>query len=441
MKKNLLHFGVLMVLMSMFFSCSKDDDSSSENNGNQGGSGTVTYEVSDFVGKWSSSAYSVDVYVDLEEDGTGTMVDPNEDSYDITWKIGSIELDSINTSTGTTVNFSETGIVITDADGYYYELQIIANETAITALKDYDNNITYKKTTSSGDDPTGDNDDDEETGVIEITGIELTESENISGSYIITWDAVENASSYHIFLNDESVAEYVTSIPFTTELAIEKYDTLKITAIDQLNNDKVIASGFIIFKESEPVKVENLSVSSIGDASVTLTWDAPSCTYTRVIVCSKYTTFYTYRLDSVNAGTNTITITGLTNYKETSLYVYTYNAATNEFCPTPAIISAIPEDGSSIYLPGTTWITNDAATTIEFNKDMTDAYLTTEGTKYTLRWSDDYPFKTTTNWGYLEAWDAPSYERNPAPYMVKYDSATGLLTYSDFEFTKLETSK
>ncbi|MBI9068606.1 MAG: hypothetical protein JEZ09_15020 [Salinivirgaceae bacterium] len=285
MNKRILSVGMTaMALAFLFFmgtSCNKDDDNVEDSN-TGGGS---KYEIADFVGKWASNAYSVDVYVQLNKDGSGEMTDPNEDYYNITWTLGSIELDSLNTSTGELVEYEEKGIKLTDEDGYYYELKIVEQSGTISSLVDVTNNITYTKSTSGDgdDDGDGDGDDDDEITTYEIEDVarkwasdayidevyvllqsdgsgEMTETDGTL--YNITWEFAEieisSLDTVTLEIEYSNIAGVKVTDPegYYVELVIEEEnDTIQAL----FDNSNIIRYKRVAMESDEVTKVHDIS--------------------------------------------------------------------------------------------------------------------------------------------------------------------------------------
>ncbi len=131
----------LTILFIAFFallvsSCSKDDDTKS--------SKTKSYAISDFVGMWKTLQYSTDVYVSFENDGTGEMVDPNGDSYDISWEVSTFELEDVD-SNGNISTVEYNGVIATDTDGFEYYYVVSSDGENVNQITDVYNSIIYSK--------------------------------------------------------------------------------------------------------------------------------------------------------------------------------------------------------------------------------------------------------------------------------------------------------
>lgn len=190
------------------------------------GAALLEVEESEIVGTWYCSNW----YYIFNDDGTGetgshSSTFGDEKESDVTWEITSFDLD------GTEVR----SIKATDSDGYWTDLQVIKEGDVIT-LKDNDNNQTFELSGSNGggDTPTVEN--------IRV------EKDNMTGGYMFYWDKVDGATSYNIYVNDESISDYpITGIPYTAmSLDLNDGDVIKIDAWDELT-EKVIASGSITY--------------------------------------------------------------------------------------------------------------------------------------------------------------------------------------------------
>lgn len=141
MKQLTILLGVLFALL--ITSCSKDDESNNNS--------ITEYSTSDFVGKWESNQYTIAVYVNLDSDGTGTMADPNGDIYNISWMVGTIITEDVD-SEGTVAETEYEGVIATDTDGYEYYYIVSSEGNDINEITDIYNNIVYSKTSDTDDD-------------------------------------------------------------------------------------------------------------------------------------------------------------------------------------------------------------------------------------------------------------------------------------------------
>lgn len=185
------------------------------------------------MGTWYCSNW----YYIFNDDGTGesgshSEIFGDEKESDITWEITSFDLD------GTEVR----SIKATDSDGYWTDLQVIKDGNVIT-LKDNYNNQTFELSDSDGDGGSG------ETSAVENIRVEENSS---GGGYMIYWTQVDGATSYNIYVNDESLSDYpITGIPYVDmSLDLSDGDVIKIDAIDG-SSQEVIASGTLTYSSGK----------------------------------------------------------------------------------------------------------------------------------------------------------------------------------------------
>lgn len=199
------------------------------------GEGADLIEVTkdEIVGTWYCSNW----YYIFNDDGTGesgshSEIFGDEKESDITWEITSFDLD------GTEVR----SIKATDSDGYWTDLQVIKDGNVIT-LKDNYNNQTFELSDSDGDGGSG------ETSAVENIRVEENSS---GGGYMIYWTQVDGATSYNIYVNDESLSDYpITGIPYVDmSLDLSDGDVIKIDAIDG-SSQEVIASGTLTYSSGK----------------------------------------------------------------------------------------------------------------------------------------------------------------------------------------------
>jgi len=422
---------VSLLATTMFSSCSDDDDDNNVTN-----EITEDYKISDVIGKWASSAYSVDVYIELKEDGTGEMADPAEDKYNITWIFDTIELDSVNTSTGNLVEYKEKGIVATDDEGYYYEFQIIGENGTVTALVDFDNNISYSKTTTIDDD---DDDDDDELPTIE--NITIEEDDHMGFNF--SWTAFDGASGYFIYINGESISDVqICSNPYTANVEIEKHDTIKVEAWSQLK-EEVIASGSIIYKEDEPSKINDLT-SEVGDSHVSFSWTEPNCKFSEVLIFyyeGLYTSGNHFDTIRVAKGTTTYDITGLNNLDHYTFNFFTYNGESNKKSEAAYASDLMPFPENSINLSDTYWKNEDGTKSLDFDyrSDFSASFRSvgeyTDG-DFSKRLS--YYFDFSSNSGTMKNWDWNGWETSSEYFALTYNNETETLTFADVDYTLVE---
>ncbi|MCW3786962.1 fibronectin type III domain-containing protein [Plebeiibacterium sediminum] len=135
--KQLTILFIAFLALSMS-SCSKDDDTK--------GSTTKSYTTTDFVGIWTSNQYSIDVFVKLQNDGTGEIVDPNGDTNDITWEVGTFDVEETDAN-GNTNTVAYNGVIATDTDGFEYYYIVSSLSTDVDQITDVYNHIVYSKGT------------------------------------------------------------------------------------------------------------------------------------------------------------------------------------------------------------------------------------------------------------------------------------------------------
>jgi len=285
----------------------------------------------------------------------------------------------------------------------------------------------------------GDGDDTDQDDLPKVTNITI-EVDEYSGDYQVSWDKYKDATSYNFYVNSKIVAEYVTSIPYMLkEEQIEKHDTLKIEAWDEIE-EKAIASGQIIFKEDEPSKVSNLTFTS-GDNEVTVSWDEPTGKYTDIIILDNYESRQDVEeYTRVSKGKTSATVTGLNNFERIKLFVYTYNSESDKYSDVKTI-KVHSEDPKSIDLFDTEWKTADGNKKLDFrgasvgdyNEGRVDFHWGSNE-KDLLPWSFDY----TKNEGQIKNWDWSVGDDSPEYFKMTYTSATGVLTYGDLEFTQVK---
>ncbi|MFO7940706.1 MAG: fibronectin type III domain-containing protein [Bacteroidales bacterium] len=288
-------------------------------------------------------------------------------------------------------------------------------------------------TSSSDGDDTGQDD------LPKVTSITV-EVDDQSGDYTVSWNKNEEATSYNVYVNSKSVAEYVTSIPYMLNKDdMEKHDTLKIDAWDEIE-EKVIASGKIIYKEDEPSKVSNLTFTS-GDNEVTVSWDEPSGKYTDIIILDNYESRQDVEEHTrVSKGKTSATVTGLNNFERIKLFVYTYNGDSDKYSDVKTI-KVHSEDPNSIDLFDTEWETTDGNKKLDFrgasvgdyNEGRVDFHWGSNE-KDLLPWSFDY----AKNEGEIKNWEWSVGDDSPEYFKMTYTSATGVLTYGDLEFTQVK---
>ena len=134
---------------------SSDDDDDDDDDKTDDDETTVkAYEVEALARKWACDAYTIDVYVDLQENGKGTYVDSNGDLDNITWEFAPVEVSTLNETTLEITYSYVAGLKISYSDGYYNEFIIIEENDTIIAIKDNDNNIRYKRVSMEKDEKT-----------------------------------------------------------------------------------------------------------------------------------------------------------------------------------------------------------------------------------------------------------------------------------------------
>ncbi len=286
MKQLTILFSVLFALL--ITSCSKDEDSNDDS--------IEKYSTSDFVGKWESDQYSISVYVNLESDGTGIMIDPNGDSYYITWEKGTVVIEEVDSS-GAIVEVEYEGVIVTDADGFEYYYIVSSESDSIDQITDVYNSIVYSKSTS-----TDENNDDQEENVLEApnsptdfivtdiakekveltfnytgtcTGIEVysgaktsdstplyTLTDVVEGENSITVESLTAGTDYTLYIyaynSNESEIQYSTDdvlVTFTTASAIANLVIDHFGFHDQgngaLNLGVVVVSSDLVSDQSE----------------------------------------------------------------------------------------------------------------------------------------------------------------------------------------------
>lgn len=271
----------LLILLAMaglclfHYSCSDDSDSGNEEVDN---AKTAKYDEADFVGKWASNAYMVDVYVQLNADGTGSMADPNEDVTEISsWEIGTIETTAPD-SLGNYVSVETPAVIITDEEDLSYELLIVESADTVSYLMDITNYIYYKPTFSTGDSSDdSDDDSDDETDDSDSTAVKTYSVDDVARK----WASDDYIDDVYVLLKSD-----MTGTMTETDGTANKI-TWEFTEVEQANLDTV--TGEIVYSYVAGVKAidpqgyyTELTIIERNDTIIALKDETNTITYDRI---------------------------------------------------------------------------------------------------------------------------------------------------------------
>lgn len=413
MKKKI--YSKMLIALSLFAAsfmlsaCSDDDNSSNP---------SLKIEVSDIKGtsaiiKWNLISEEVLTHnIEIRDKETGSLYFEGSTGINLSTSTIETEIEATNLAPETTYTVLVSAYTI--------------NEN-LDAVLVKEGNAEFT-TTNDGD---GDGEDEDDGGSSTLPAVEeITVVEGDQMGFRINWKAVDNATGYYIYINNESISSVpINSIPYTTSEEIVKFDTVKIEAWDELT-EKVIASGFILYKEDEPENVQNLTVEP-GDGQATLKWDEPQGIYANIIINLFVVGQGTTEVGRVDAGVREFTITGLENYTSTSYFVCTYNSE-NDYTSGGSLIEVIPNNGQSIYLPYTHWVNNNGTKTLDFYLEQVN--YTNNGSVI----SPKYYFSTETNEGRVKNWDWNGWETDTEYLPLAYNKDTNEISLDNETYTQTE---
>ena len=155
-----------------------------------------------------------------------------------------------------------------------------------------------------------------------------------SSEIALTWGAVVVAESYNIYAGTELVAANVEGTSYTVEgLTPATEYCFTVTAVNELGESAASTEACATTKMLAPATPANLSVASVGEMSVSLTWDA-------VATAESYKVYQGETVVATNVTATEYTVEGL--------------ASETEYCFTVAAVNNGGESAKSEQACGTT---------------------------------------------------------------------------------------
>ena len=155
-----------------------------------------------------------------------------------------------------------------------------------------------------------------------------------SSEIALTWGAVVVAESYNIYAGTELVAANVEGTSYTVEgLTPATEYCFTVTAVNELGESAASTEACATTKMLAPATPANLSVASVGEMSVSLTWDA-------VATAESYKVYQGETVVATNVTATEYTVEGL--------------ASATEYCFTVAAVNNGGESAKSEQACGTT---------------------------------------------------------------------------------------
>ena len=141
-----------------------------------------------------------------------------------------------------------------------------------------------------------------------------------SSEIALTWGAVVVAESYNIYAGTELVAANVEGTSYTVEgLTPATEYCFTVTAVNELGESAASTEACATTKMLAPATPANLSVASVGEMSVSLTWDA-------VATAESYKVYQGETVVATNVTATEYTVEGLASETE---YCFTVSAVNN----------------------------------------------------------------------------------------------------------------
>ena len=171
----------------------------------------------------------------------------------------------------------------------------------------------------------------------------------------LTWDAVQNATSYNVYSNGNLVVSDLTATTYTVEgLTAEIEYCYNVTAVNEAGESahSTSACATTLAVPTAPAAPTNLVATATGQTTISLTWDAVQNAtsynvYSNDIVVASDLTVTSYTVEGLTAGTEYC-------YKVTAVNEVGESEASTEACATtefpPIVVETITVNGVSFNM-------------------------------------------------------------------------------------------